>query len=137
MAETLRCLCGATELLVEGEPVAQFFCHCDDCKAVHGAAYIGVALYPRSAFRLLRGTPVVWTLRTLPRSRCGTCGLPLFAEVPDLDLVGVKGDLLPPGRFAPQFHIHCERAWRPVGDDLPHYRGLPAVFGGDDARVPW
>jgi hypothetical protein len=31
------CRCGATELEISAEPIVQFYCHCDDCQAVHGA----------------------------------------------------------------------------------------------------
>ena len=42
MSEAMRaaCRCGAAEIEISGEPVAQFFCHCDDCQIVHGAAYV-------------------------------------------------------------------------------------------------
>ncbi len=35
----IQCRCGAVELELASEPIVQFFCHCDDCQAVHGAAY--------------------------------------------------------------------------------------------------
>lgn len=43
------CLCGAVRLRLEGEPAEQFYCHCDDCQAVSGGAYVGVAVYPAKA----------------------------------------------------------------------------------------
>jgi hypothetical protein len=36
-AMTLGCRCGAVELEVSGQPMVQFYCHCDGCQAVHGA----------------------------------------------------------------------------------------------------
>jgi hypothetical protein len=35
----VQCRCGATEIEIGAEPIVQFFCHCDDCQAVHGGAY--------------------------------------------------------------------------------------------------
>lgn len=133
----VSCLCGAVKLAVEGEPVAQFYCHCDDCQAVHGAAYVGVAVFPSHSVKVTQGKPVVWTYKTLPRQRCATCGTQLFSKVPDSDITGVRANLLPKGMFKPAFHIHCKYAVLPVKDDLPHYRSLPSVFGGSDEVVDW
>jgi hypothetical protein len=33
----VQCRCGAVEIEIIAEPIVQFFCHCDDCQAVHGA----------------------------------------------------------------------------------------------------
>jgi hypothetical protein len=133
----ILCLCGAIRLRIQGQPVAQFYCHCDDCQAVHGAAYVGVSVFASQAVEIIQGTPTSWTYRTLPRQRCAVCGTLLIARVPDSELTGVKANLLPPGMFRPAFHIHCRHAVLPVVDDLPHYRSLPAVFGGTDDVVDW
>jgi hypothetical protein len=37
----------------------------------------------------------------------------------------VNGDLLPEGRFTPEFHIQCRHATARIEDDLPHYRDTP------------
>jgi hypothetical protein len=133
----IACLCGSVRLRIEGEPETAFYCHCDDCQAVHGAAYAGIALYPTPAVTVTRGEPVTWTYRTLPRERCPECGTWLLVRLPDIGLTGVKGNLLPKGAFRPAFHIHCQHAVLPVRDDLPHYRGFPAAFGGSDEQVDW
>lgn len=41
----IQCHCGAIRMELTGDPVAQFYCHCDDCQAVHGAAYVPVVMY--------------------------------------------------------------------------------------------
>jgi hypothetical protein len=133
----LRCLCGAIQVRVHGQPLAQFYCHCDDCQAVHGAAYVGIAVFPSQAVEVIKGTPTSWTYKSLPRERCASCGTYLIARVPDAELTGVKANLLPPGMFRPEFHIHCQHAVLPVVDGLPHYRALPAAFGGADDVVEW
>ncbi|MFY0663140.1 MAG: GFA family protein [Natronospirillum sp.] len=133
----ISCLCGATHLRLNDQPVAQFYCHCDDCQATHGASYVGLAVFPSHAVEVLQGATVTWTYKTLPRERCPTCGTFLIAEVPDSDLTGVKANLLPPRMFTPAFHIHCQHAVLPIVDDLPHYRSLPADFGGSDDVVTW
>jgi hypothetical protein len=61
----------------------------------------------------------------------------LFAHVPASNIAGVKANLLPAGTFKPAFHIHCRYAVLPVIDDLPHYKSLPKLFGGNDELVGW
>jgi hypothetical protein len=133
----ISCLCGATRLRIGADPLFQFYCHCDDCQAVHGAAYIGVSVYPSEAVAVVAGEPVAWTYKTMPRHRCPTCGTQMFAVVPGAGITGVKANLLPAQAFAPRFHIQCRYARLPVIDDLPHFAGMPAVFGGADEPVGW
>jgi hypothetical protein len=114
----------------------QYFCHCDDCQAVHGKAY-AMSLYPAPAVSVVRGDTVVFTLRTSPRTKCKRCGTYLFAEVPGYGVRGVNADLLPGGMFNPEFHIQCRYAAVPIQDDLPHYKGTPARFRGSDELMQW
>ena len=133
----LRCLCGAIQIQLSGKPTEQFYCHCDDCQATHGAAYTGVAVYPAAAVKVSEGQPATWTLTRLPRSRCAGCGTHLFAQVPSLGVCAVSANLLPVGEFRPQFHQQCRYAVLPVQDDLPHFASFPPQFGGTDERVEW
>lgn len=63
-----RCLCGAIHLRIHHQPLA----HCDDCQAVHGASYVGIAVFPSDAVEVIRGAPISWTYKTLPRQRCSS-----------------------------------------------------------------
>lgn len=133
----VQCLCGAVKLRLSGEPLSQFYCHCDDCQAVHGAAYVGVASFPADAVQIVQGELETWIYKTRPRKRCAVCGTWMFAEVPEAGLRGVKADRFPEGEFKPAFHINCRYAVLPVKDKLPHYAGFPALFGGSDETVDW
>jgi hypothetical protein len=133
----LQCRCAAIQLEVRGPASAQFFCHCDDCQLLHGAAYVPESVYPADAVRVTRGTPFSWTLKRNPRLGCPSCGTRLFIDVLAARLRGVNGYLLPPSEFKPTFHMHCAFAVRPVVDDLPHYKSRPARFGGSDELVDW
>ena len=53
----VSCRCGAVELRITGEPVVQFYCHCDDYQAAHGAAYVPVAIYPATGGGSHQGQP--------------------------------------------------------------------------------
>jgi hypothetical protein len=136
-AVEIACLCGDVRLRVEGEPEIAFYCHCDDCQAVSGAAYVSVALFPASALTVLQGKLATWTWRVLPRHRCATCGTAMYAEVPAFDQVGINSSRLPPGLSKPAFHLQCRYALNPVKDDLPHYADAPAEFGGSGEAVGW
>ena len=52
---TVACRCGAVEIEISGESVAQFYCHCDDCQIVHGGAYAPESVYLADAVRIVRG----------------------------------------------------------------------------------
>jgi hypothetical protein len=133
----VKCRCGAVGLDITGQPIAQVYCHCDDCQAAHGAAYALNAIYPAGAVQIAHGTPATSAVKTTPRLHCAACGTHLFTEVEAVAMRSLNAYLLPKGSFKPQFHIQCADAVLPVVDDLPHYKGFPAAFGGDDAVVVW
>ena len=133
----IQCHCGGVRVELTGEPKAQFFCHCEDCQAVHGAGYIAVAMYPADAVKVTSGSPTSWKLKATPRMTCPDCGTRIFADVSAIGVRGVNALLLPKGKFKPSFHIQCQSALRPIQDDLPHFKGFPAAFGGSDETVSW
>ena len=131
------CRCGAIQLEISADPIVQMYCHCDDCQAVHGGAYVPESVYPAGGVKVVRGDPLVWRLKRSPRFTCGECGTRLFIDVPSLQIRGVNGYLLPPDRFRATFHMQCRYAVLPVRDGLPHYKGRPARFGGTEEMVEW
>jgi len=133
----VQCRCGAIEIELTAAPIAQFFCHCDDCQAMHGAAYVSESVYPADAVKIVRGTPASWTLKRNPRFTCPTCGTRLFIDVLARELRGLNGTLLPPELFRPAYHMQCQFAVSPVKDDLPHYKSRSPQFGGPDETVDW
>ncbi|MFP2924991.1 GFA family protein [Pyxidicoccus sp. 3LG] len=137
MTTTIQCLCGAVKLELTGAPVAQLFCHCDDCQRVHGAAYLPAVMYRVQQTRVVTGQPGIWRLKTTTRATCRECGTRLFAEPQGLGIRSITAMLLPKGMFQPTFHMQCQHALMPVRDDLPHYKGYPAMFGGSDEQMPW
>ena len=75
------CRCGAVALKIAGTPAVQLYCHCDDCQAAHGAAYVASAIYPSSAVQVVRGKPTPMVVKTTERMRCEDCGTYLFSEI--------------------------------------------------------
>ena len=134
---TIACNCGKVKMEITGDPVAQAYCHCKDCQKVHGAAYIGVAMFPIAQTKIVAGEPMMWKLDRTPRATCRDCGTRMWAEPTGIGLRGVLATLLPPGMFKPMFHIQCQDAMIPVKDSLPHFKAFPAAFGGTDDKVDW
>ena len=77
----VQCRCGAVEVEISAEPIVQFYCHCDDCQAVHGGAYAPESVYPADAVKVVRGDPTTWKLKRNPRFTCRECGTRLFIDV--------------------------------------------------------
>jgi hypothetical protein len=99
----VQCRCGAVEIEISAEPIVQFFCHCDDCQAVHGGAYAPESVYPADAVKVVRGDPMAWKLKRNPRFTCRECGTRLLIDVEAKRLRGVNGFLLPPANSSPRF----------------------------------
>ena len=133
----VQCRCGAVEIELTAAPIAQFFCHCDDCQAMHGAAYAPESVYPAEAVKVVRGEPTSYTLKRNPRITCPACGTRLFIDVLARNLRGLNGYLLPPELFRPAYHMQCQFAVRPVVDGLPHYKSRSPQFGGPDETMDW
>lgn len=134
---TVQCLCGAVTLELTGEPLAQLYCHCDDCQAVHTAAYVPAVMYRTPNTRLVSGDLLLWKRKVTVRATCRACGTRVYAEPPGIGVRAFPAVLLPPGFFKPTFHVQCQYALLPVKDGLPHYKQFPAAFGGSDEQVPW
>ena len=133
----VQCRCGEVGLKITGEPVEQLYCHCDDCRAAHGAAYVAGAIYPKQMVKVVRGEPTPIVVKATQRMRCVSCGTHLFSEITSVGLRSVNGFLLPKGEFVPRIHVQCQHAVLPVVDNLPHYKGFPASFGGSEELVDW
>jgi hypothetical protein len=133
----IECLCGTVKVELLGEPKAEFYCHCDDCQAAHGAAYLSIQMYPAAAVNVIEGNPLSWRLKATPRATCSACGTRVFAEPPGLGIRGVNAYLLPAGTFRPTMHIFCKFARCPVKDDLPHFATVPVAFGGSGETIDW
>ncbi|WP_370453246.1 GFA family protein [Salinisphaera sp. LB1] len=115
----------------------QAYCHCDDCRAAHGAAYVASSAYPATAVRVVHGTPTPIVVKTTQRMRCETCGTHLFSEIPRMGLRSVNAFLLPSKEFNPKLHVQCQHAVLPIVDNLPHFKDFPSEGGGSGELVDW
>ena len=133
----IQCPCGSVHLQLTGTPIAQVYCHCDDCRAAHAAAYVASALYPAEAVTVTQGTLHPRVLKTRARMACSACGSHLFSELPEFGARSVNAFLLPAGVFQPQMHLQCQHAVLPVKDDLPHYKDWPPTHSGSNETMDW
>jgi len=76
---TGNCWCGNIKYEFSGEPAMQVICHCKTCQNLSGTAYTTNLLVPNANFKLLSGTPTVFSKHheadmTLTISFCPECG---------------------------------------------------------------
>ncbi|HZG30107.1 MAG TPA: GFA family protein [Ensifer sp.] len=134
---TCQCRCGAVSLSIDGAPVTQLYCHCEDCQNAHRAAYAPAAIFPKEQVQVSGAEMTPRVIRSTERMFCRQCGTYLFSEIVSVGMRSVSAYLLPKGMFKPQFHVQCDEAMLPVCDNLPHYRRFPAAFGGAEEFVDW
>ena len=79
------CQCGAVRYAVPKEPLIVYVCHCSECRKQSASAFGISFTVPRSAFRLLQGTPAWWARptasgHTLECAFCSRCGSRLWHQ---------------------------------------------------------
>jgi hypothetical protein len=88
------CLCGALRYETAGAPDRIVFCHCRFCQRPTGTAYLLEAMFARSRFSLLAGTPARYELTSEGSGKrigvnfCTRCGTKIY-----LDLDRVPNDI--------------------------------------------
>ncbi len=127
------CACGAIRFTVSAPPLGIGACHCAQCQKAAGGGPNYVALIPRAAFKLLRGTPRKVSRTTESgaighRCYCPDCGTPLWSEPAALPFLPVKlGAFDESGDFTPGMHIYTSEApaWHPIDRSLPCFEKMP------------
>ena len=126
--ETGRCLCGAVELRLSGEPLSVTYCHCGTCRRATGgplAVFVGYDVsqigYPKRTPRSFTSSPGI------DRPFCPDCGSRIGYSDADLPsrLYLHLGILDHPERFVPLWHAwEADRLpWLQIDDDLPRFDG--------------
>jgi hypothetical protein len=74
------CCCGACEIEVEGAPVLNAICHCDNCKRRTGSAFGWSANFPDAKVIAIRGELGRYHVATTNADRffCAACGTTLY-----------------------------------------------------------
>jgi hypothetical protein len=134
-----RCFCGAVEIAVAGEPVAEGYCHCASCRSWSAAPVNAFTLWKPSAVRVIRGEGNVGTYHKTPMSHrkfCTNCGGHLLTDHPLWGLVDVYAATIPGYRHAPKVHVNYQETVLHMKDGLPKMRDLPKEMGGSGETLP-
>ncbi|HEU4727121.1 MAG TPA: GFA family protein [Kofleriaceae bacterium] len=87
MKVTGACHCGAIRYEAEIDPATGTICHCTDCQVLSGTAFRTTVRAIDGTFRLLAGTPRIYTRVADSGNRreqgfCDRCGTPIYATSP-------------------------------------------------------
>lgn len=127
------CHCGAIRYSCTLEPVAMFNCHCTDCQAASGGAFVTVAVVQEAALAI-DGSPSAYRVvgdagRWTERHFCTDCGSPLFAKAEMAKgLISLKaGSLDDVSWFKPQFDswVCSKPDWVVVDEGLTQFERFP------------
>jgi len=127
------CFCGAVEVTVVGEPVAQGYCHCASCRSWAAAPVNAFTLWKPEAVRFSRGENNVGEFHKTQKSYrkfCRECGGHLLTFHPPFGLIDVYAATIPTFRHQPGVHVHYSETVLPMKDGLPKMRDLPKEMGG-------
>jgi len=132
------CFCGAVQITVTGEPVAQGYCHCESCRSWSAAPVNAFTLWQPDAVKVTRGAEQVGVHHKTERSYrkfCKACGGHLMTDHPHWDLVDVYAATIPRFRHQPAVHVNYAETVLRMKDGLPKMRDLPSEMGGSGIAV--
>jgi hypothetical protein len=122
------CLCGSVRYEIRGEPGPIVFCHCSQCRKMHGAAFGTYFRVNRADFTLVSGEADIMSFRSsddVLRTFCGRCGSTLqFVRESRSDSFSVAiGTLDDDPGIRPSHHIFVgsKAPWYEIADDLPRF----------------
>lgn len=134
------CACGALRYRLQSEPMIVHCCHCLDCQAQTGSAFVVNLLIETDRVDVLAGTPI---LTEAPRDdgspqrifRCPECLVAVFSQYGSPKLRYVRAGTLDVSRtIVPDVHIFIRSKveWVTVPDNAPAF---PAFY--DDHATVW
>lgn len=127
------CLCGTLRYEAHGEPRAQGYCFCGDCRKASGSGFIPFLLFPASSVRITGATQ-----RSIARAigggdavrnHCAVCGSLVFGGIvgEDTEHTIYGGSLDEPALFRPTLAIFMRDKpdWVIVPQGLKVFETLP------------
>lgn len=134
------CTCGKITFKVYGEPLVQFYCHCNDCSQYHSTHYVEVLVYPdkpdvEQHIKLTDGQEYLKSFEKDGQARyfCGECGTAVFNKKESARTLGTFPVLLKGFKFQPTMHLYCSQSkayMKGITDGLPKFKDLPTELGG-------
>jgi hypothetical protein len=127
-----RCACNAIAYEVSDEFVVAFNCHCSNCRATTGSAFLPWGEIEREKLRVTKGSGslmVVGGADAHPHAiRCGACGSLVYWTARDGAFVRVPyGSLIDEPALKPTAHmfVGSKAPWHEILDDLPQHEKYP------------
>jgi hypothetical protein len=126
-----RCSCNAVAYEVSDEFVAAFNCHCWNCRAMTGSAFLPWGEIESEKLRVTNGADSLMVIGEAGADhamRCGACGSLLYWTVHDGTYVrGPYGSLIDEPALKPTAHmfVGSKAPWHEVLDDLPQHDEYP------------
>jgi len=134
-----KCFCGAVELTVSGEPVAEGFCHCSSCRSWSAAPVNAFTLWKPDAVKFTKGEANVGVYHKTEKSYrkfCTTCGGHLLTDHPLWGVVDVYAATMPTHHHAPKLHVNYAETVLHIKDGLPKMKDMPKEMGGSGETLP-
>lgn len=117
------CQCGAVRYRAADTLGYPHLCHCRMCQKASGNYALPLGSAKRADFELTRGEPSwFYSSDLVRRGFCGTCGTPLFYDIPGTDFINVTlGSLDEPSAVRPvaQSNRMGKMPWFHTLDVLP------------------
>ena len=126
-----RCGCNAIAYEVSDEFVVAFNCHCSNCRAMTGSAFLPWGEIEREKLKVTKGAGSLMVDGDADADhamRCGECWSLLYWTVRDGKFVRVPyGSLIDEPTLKPTAHmfVASKAAWHEILDDLPQYDEYP------------
>ena len=126
-----RCACNTVAYEIADEFVAAFNCHCSNCRATTGSAFLPWGEIELEKLRVTKGAGSLKLIGDAvnPREvRCGACGSLLYWTVRDGAYVRVPyGALVDEPALKPTAHmfVGSKAPWYEILDDLPQFEEYP------------
>ncbi len=114
---TAQCLCGSIRFTLNGKPLMQGNCHCNDCRKATGASFATILFFKIENLNLESGEPVQFqhtaeSGNIMTKEFCPKCGSLLFGQ--NSGRPGVKsvfvGCLEDANFVKPEFNVWTTRA---------------------------
>ncbi len=125
-----QCYCASVRFEITFPALSCSHCHCEDCRRIHGAAFVTWTNVPLKQFRFLAGEAKLRKYESHPGIRwgfCGDCGTSLFYDCDDApeNVYVTVANLTGPLDRKPALHYSIEEkvSWLDVRDTLPKVIG--------------
>jgi hypothetical protein len=126
-----RCACNAVAYEVPDEFTAAYNCHCSNCRATTGSAFMPWGEIEREKLRVTKGGELLMPIGDADAShavRCGACGSLVYWTARDGAYVRVPyGTLVDEPTLKPTAHmfVASKAPWYEILDDLPQHAEYP------------